>query len=104
LLLPSFSLAPCLPTCLPVQLVQPTSAAAAAATAPAFTVATPACFFLCSALPGVLKVGVFLLAETADVQLDPAVVQLDSVVEAIEGAGFSAKLLSSTGRVAGLAG
>jgi copper chaperone CopZ len=42
-------------------------------------------------------VGVFLLAETADVQLDPAVVQLDAVVEAIEGAGFSAKLLSSTG-------
>jgi len=51
----------------------------------------------CSALRGVRKVGVFLLGETADVLLDPASVTLDAVLGAVEGAGFTAKLLSSTG-------
>ena len=51
----------------------------------------------CSALCGVRRVGVFLLGETADVVVDPSRTPLPAVLAAIEGAGFTAELLSSTG-------
>lgn len=43
------------------------------------------------------RAGVFLLGEKADVLLDPRHASLDAVLAAVEGAGFSAELLSSTG-------
>lgn len=51
----------------------------------------------CRAVRGVRKAGVFLLGEKADVLLDPRQSSLDAVLAAIDAAGFSAKLLSSTG-------
>lgn len=49
------------------------------------------------ALPGVRRAGVFFLAETLDVQFSPAAVTADKVLQAVRDAGFSAKLVSSTG-------
>lgn len=43
------------------------------------------------------RVGVFLLAEKAQVELAPGAVQLGRLLSAIEGAGFSASLLDTTG-------
>lgn len=54
-----------------------------------------------SKVPGVRRAGVFLLAETAHVELDPEAVQLDRLLAAIEGAGFTAQLLDATGALVG---
>lgn len=49
------------------------------------------------ALPGVRSAGVFFLAETLDVQFSPAALGADALLRAVRDAGFSARLLSTTG-------
>lgn len=55
------------------------------------------CDLPCRGVHGVRRAGVFLLGEKADVVLDPRRASLDAVLAAVENAGFSAQLLSSTG-------
>lgn len=52
----------------------------------------------CSAVPGVRHAGVFLLADTAHVELDAdAVGDLRRVLAAVQSAGFTAELLDTAG-------
>lgn len=52
----------------------------------------------CSSLPGVRSAGVFLLAETAHVELDPAAAaDMRRVLAAVESVGFTADLLDTAG-------
>lgn len=52
----------------------------------------------CSSLPGVRSAGVFLLAETAHVELDPAAAaDMRRVLDAVASVGFTADLLDTAG-------
>ncbi len=56
----------------------------------------------CSSLRGVRSAGVFLLAETAHVELDPAAAaDMKRVLAAVESVGFTAELLDTAGVWAG---
>ena len=50
-------------------------------------------------LPGIRQAGVFFLAETLDILFDPGLITEDQILAAVEAAGFTASLISSSGEV-----